>query len=247
MATSRLQPKPASACLACWLQQPASRGRTSTPRAAAPLSPAFGRRFTPGARHATRQPVGCTSDAASALAAATSGGSQPQQRSHSQLAAPLSTSFVTTLNAALDAAPLLTLLAFVAVDAGSALCLWGVLEGVGAQVDGTFAAAYALSKSIRLQRLPLDAAAASALARAWPALAAVRVSRLLDAAADVSFKVKAACARLLPGRRSSPDAGAAPARHSALLSSAAFEAKRLADEYGASRFFSGWGDGNHQH
>ena len=136
------------------------------------------------------------------------------------------------MNAALDAAPLLTLLAFVVFDAGSALCLWGVLEAVGAQVDGTFAAAYALSKSIRLQRLPLDAASASALAKAWPALAAVRVSRLLDAAGDVSLRVKAAFVNLLPWRRSSqPQQQAAAPKH-ALLSSAATEAKRLADEYG---------------
>jgi hypothetical protein len=125
------------------------------------------------------------------------------------------------MNGALDTAPLLTLLAFVCVDAGSALLLWALLETVRAPVDGFFAAAYALSKSIRLQRLPLDAAAASALARAWPALAAVRVSRLLEAAVQLTGSISAAL-RVPNFKR----------KKSALMTTAAAEAKRLADEYG---------------
>jgi len=136
------------------------------------------------------------------------------------------------MNSALDAAPVLTLGCFCFLDAGSALCLWGALEALQAPVDADFVLAYALSKAVRVQRLPLDAAAAGALARAWPALAAVRVSRLVDAAAALPGRLWALLPqRLWVLRRRDLAVPAEPASKR-VLSRAAEEARRLADAYG---------------
>ena len=132
-------------------------------------------------------------------------------------------SWVRTMNGALEQCPVATLLSFVALDLGSALCLWWAFESCQLSVDADFAVAYALSKAVRLQRLALDAAAAGALVRLYPPLQAVRVSLLLDAAGAL---VQALRSRLLRS-----DATAKPTQPS-LLSHTAAEAKRLADEYG---------------
>ena len=142
------------------------------------------------------------------------------------------------MNLALERAPVLTLLCFVALDIGSALCLWGGFEATQAAVDADFALAYALSKAVRVQRLALDAAAAGALAKAWPALAAVRVSRLVDAAAALPGRVAtllpASVRARLPGSGSTapgePDKKQPAAKRA--LSRTADEARRMADTYG---------------
>ena len=86
------------------------------------------------------------------------------------------------MNAGLRASAGGCLVAFVLLDAGSALCLWALLHRVVAvSVPAEFVLAYGLSKAIRVPRLALDAVAAAALARACPALARVDVGLMIDA------------------------------------------------------------------
>ena len=70
-----------------------------------------------------------------------------------------------------------TLMAFVGVDLGSAMCLLVAMIVFNVQVNADFALAYALSKSVRAPRLALDASCAAFLVRIWPALKLVSAWR----------------------------------------------------------------------
>lgn len=65
--------------------------------------------------------------------------------------------WVRLLNRSLESHPGCTLAAFLLVDVGSALCLYAIFLVLAVPVDADFALAYALSKSIRVPRLALDA------------------------------------------------------------------------------------------
>jgi hypothetical protein len=208
-------------------------------RCAVAVAPLPARRATPGALHTS---------VAAPLRARISATSARRPRAHSACAASASASpaaaalgvpprdeslprWVHTMNEALERCPVLTLASFVALDLGSALCLWAFFETTAASVNADFALAYALSKAVRVQRLALDAFAASALTRLYPPLAAVRISLLLDAAA----RLLAAARARLPfggGARAAAAAAAPPGASAALLSRTGAEAKRLADLYG---------------
>lgn len=60
-----------------------------------------------------------------------------------------------------------------------------VYEILNTQVPVNFFFAYALSKAVRVQRTPLDAALGKVIAEMYPPLATVQASCLIDAAADL--------------------------------------------------------------
>jgi hypothetical protein len=123
------------------------------------------------------------------------------------------------MNRSLSAAPLCTLACFVVCDAGSALLLLLMFDASGVVASADFALAYALMKGVvRAPRLALDAAAAALLARLCPPLAAVRVSLLIEAAAEAGRRL----------RRAPAVSATAPSPSSRVLD----EARRLADAYG---------------
>ena len=85
-------------------------------------------------------------------------------------------------------------------------------------VDADFAAAYALSKSIRAPRLAFDAVVAAKMAAAYPPLAAVRMRPILDAGVHAASRVKRAILRIFrvddrPSAATEPEI--APAKPSA--------------------------------
>jgi hypothetical protein len=200
---------------------PPRRAGTITPPARR-LAGAAPPRLHPGcvARHSHAPPTAASASAASTAAAAL--GVPPVDDSLPR--------WVHTMNEALGRCPALTLASFVALDLGSALALWAFFEASSASVNADFALAYALSKAVRVQRLALDALAASALTRLYPPLAAVRVSRLIDAGARAVAAFRARLPRILRGSGADPAPSGAPA--AALLSRTTAEAKRLADLYG---------------
>lgn len=67
----------------------------------------------------------------------------------------------------------------VGLDIGSVLVANTTLHAVGATVSAEFALAYAISRVVKRFRLPLELALAAPLARAVPALARVRVVRMM--------------------------------------------------------------------
>jgi len=144
--------------------------------------------------------------------------------------------WVTTLNDALEVNAAATLVAFVALDIGSALLLWAAILACNVPVDADFAIAYALCKGpLKVARLALDGTAAAALARRCPSLAAVRVSLLVDAAVNLVAKASALAGTLTQGssaRATAPPA-ARPAKPEAKPpSKAVAEARRMADTFG---------------
>ena len=107
--------------------------------------------------------------------------------------------WVRRMNGALELNAAATLLAFVLLDMGSGLFLWGLYTAIELGVDADFALAYATAKALRAPRLALDASAAAALARFYPPLAQVRVCLIVDAAIGFAAAVRAAVGRLLAG------------------------------------------------
>jgi hypothetical protein len=93
------------------------------------------------------------------------------------------------LNASLTQHPGFVLLGFVLVDMTSALVLLALIVRLQIPVDGDFAFAYALSKSIRAPRLAFDAVVAGWLSKAFPPLKAVRVGPILDAGIELGAKL----------------------------------------------------------
>jgi hypothetical protein len=97
--------------------------------------------------------------------------------------------WVSMLNDSLTHHPGFVLLGFVLVDITSALVLWALIVRLQIPVDGDFALAYALSKSIRAPRLAFDAVVAGWLSKAFPPLKAVRVGPILDAGIELGAKL----------------------------------------------------------
>ena len=98
--------------------------------------------------------------------------------------------WVTKLNKSLTQHPAWVLLSFLLVDVGSCLALLGIVLFLKIPVDGDFALAYALSKSIRAPRLAFDAVVAGKMASMWPSLAQVRVGPIIDAGERALREIK---------------------------------------------------------
>ena len=116
--------------------------------------------------------------------------------------------WVSMLNASLTQHPGFVCLGFVLVDMTSALVLFALIARLQIPVDGDFAVAYALSKSIRAPRLAFDAVVAGWLSKAFPPLAAVRVGPILDEAIELGAKLAEVVAeyrrRLFPRLKETP-------------------------------------------
>ena len=150
------------------------------------------------------------------------------------LVLPRSQRWVERLNEGLRASAGGCLAAFVICDIASALALYGAIAALNVRVGADFVVAYGLAKSVRVPRLVLDAAAAAALARACPPLAAVEVGRIVDAGERA---LAAAAARLrglagLPERQLNWRGGGGDERPSGAVSRAAALTRRLTSEYG---------------
>jgi len=92
--------------------------------------------------------------------------------------------WVNTINTALDSTPFGCMAAFVLIDLGSACCLLALIAASKLAVPSDFALAYAICKGVlRVPRIALDASGAALLARLWPALTKVNISRMVDAGA----------------------------------------------------------------
>lgn len=156
-------------------------------------------------------------------------------------------SWVVTLNAALEKSASSYAAAYVILDLGLTFVLLVIFIILRFPVDADFALAFAISKGIgKGPRLALDAAAAGALARFYPALAAVRVSLLLDAAGRslrtlnpfTLVKAKMMVSQSTPSLPElpppSPAAAALPDApiRSSRFARAATEVRRLTDRYG---------------
>ena len=133
------------------------------------------------------------------------------------------------MNAALVSEPAWCLVGFVICDIGSALVFFLLFSSLDFPVDADFAAAYALSKSIRAPRLAFDAVVAAKMAAAYPPLAAVRMRPILDAGVHAASRVKRAILRIFrvddrPSAATEPEI--APAKPSAARR-AAEEARHL--------------------
>ena len=150
--------------------------------------------------------------------------------------------WVSMLNDSLESHPGFVLLGFVLVDMGSALVLLALITRFAVPVDGDFALAYAVSKSIRAPRLALDAVVAGWLAKAFPALAAVRVGPILDAGIELGAKlgevVSVSRRRFFSvngKRRETPKRGAPREKkneNESRRARAAREAREMTDAYG---------------
>jgi hypothetical protein len=147
--------------------------------------------------------------------------------------------WVSMLNASLTQHPGFVLLGFVLVDITSALVLLALIVRLQIPVDGDFALAYALSKSIRAPRLAFDAVVAGWLSKAFPPLAAVRVGPILDKAIELGAKLSEVVSsrrrRLFPNvtetPRSKKDARNDDENESR-RARAAREAREMTDAYG---------------
>lgn len=142
--------------------------------------------------------------------------------------------WVRMMNAALVSEPAWCLVGFVICDIGSALVFFLLFSTLDFPVDADFAAAYALSKSIRAPRLAFDAVVAAKMAAAYPPLAAVRMRPILDAGVHAASRVKRAILQIFrvddrPSAATEPQM--APAKPSAARR-AAEEARHLTDTYG---------------
>jgi hypothetical protein len=87
--------------------------------------------------------------------------------------------WVTRLNTSLEAYPVETAIAYVALDAISVFSVYAVLTVAQVSVPGDFALAFAISRALRRFRLPVDIAVAAVLLRVYPPLSLVRPSRLI--------------------------------------------------------------------
>ena len=169
-------------------------------------------------------------------------------------AAELSTgeppSWVVIINDALEQSASSYAAAYVILDLSLTMALLLLLLALRVPVDADFALAYAIAKGIgKGPRLALDATTAAALARFYPALAAVRVSLLLDAMGR-SFRAlnPFSWIRVHPTKGQSapspPNSTASPPpvgpsdtpMRAVRVMRAAEEVKRLTDRYGLAYF-----------
>ena len=95
--------------------------------------------------------------------------------------------WVSNINTALEKGAIAYVLTYVLLDLGTALILCLLFLALRVNVAADFALAFAISKSppLRGPRLGLDAVVAGALTKAQPQLAAVRVSLIADAMAQL--------------------------------------------------------------
>ena len=136
----------------------------------------------------------------SIIRAASSLQQMPPEPRRAPLAPPTATdtmssndpSWLRLVNNSLAAAPAETAACFVALDASAALGLFAALTATGAVAPPELALAYACARLFRRPRLPLDALAAAALARAWPALARVRLAAVVRRAVGLPVEPPAA-------------------------------------------------------
>ena len=142
--------------------------------------------------------------------------------------------WIGTVNRALEESAVATLLAFIVLDIGSALCLLAAILTLGVKANADFALAYALAKSVRAPRLALDASGAAFLVRLCPALKAVRVSLILDEA-NAAWEHIRGMPRVDAPPPTRKTTGARTAGRTAPLSSldrATAEVRRLTEEFG---------------
>ena len=148
--------------------------------------------------------------------------------------------WVSMLNASLTQHPGFVLLGFVLVDITSALVLLALIVRLQIPVDGDFALAYALSKSIRAPRLAFDAVVAGWLSKAFPPLKAVRVGPILDAGIELGAKLSEVVSltrrRLFPNGKETRKFSKKDARNDdeneSRRARAAREAREMTDAYG---------------
>ena len=143
------------------------------------------------------------------------------------------------LNIALEKGAVAYVLTYVLLDLGTALILCLLFLALRVNVAADFALAFAISKSppLRGPRLGLDAVVAGALTKARPQLAAVRVSLIADAMAQLmSLDELARRMGVRAQDRSDDEAAAKPMSTTALpskrLARAAAATRRLTDEFG---------------
>lgn len=186
-------------------------------------------------------PVCCTA------AEAASPQQQQQQQSAPAAAATLAPKWVSTINSALEKGAAAYVFTYLLCDMGMALILLVFFFLLQVPVSAEFALAFAVSKAppLRGPRMALDTAAAAALTRVVPSLAAVRVSLLADALARF-MSLDEICKRLgldtsssLSDQASATNDGSeAPRtltrreRGKQRLARASAEARRVMDEYG---------------
>ena len=140
--------------------------------------------------------------------------------------------WVKFINSALEESAVASVVAFVLIDIGSAATLLAAIIALNVHVPSNFALAFALSKSVRIPRLALDASGAALLARRWPSLAAVRVTLMIDAATRASARLSRSATRLLPSARRSSDTSQVHARRNDKLDRVSNEVRRLTDQFG---------------
>lgn len=145
---------------------------------------------------------------------------------------PASPRWVNFVNSALEESAVASVVAFVLVDIGSAACILAAITALNVHVPSNFALAYALSKSVRVPRLALDASGAALLARRWPILAEVRVTLMIDAAARASARLSRTATRLLPSARLPFKASQVHGRRNEKLDRVSDEVRRLTDKFG---------------
>jgi hypothetical protein len=97
--------------------------------------------------------------------------------SHSQTNPP--PRWVRQLNESIERYPLETLTGYIAGDIGSIALTYGIVMLLGIDGSADLAAALALSRLFRRLRFPLDLAVAAGLAKLYPPLSQVHVSRML--------------------------------------------------------------------
>jgi hypothetical protein len=114
------------------------------------------------------------------------------------------------MNDAIERFPVETMVLYVASDISAIYFAYNLVDAAGYAGDADLALALAMSRVVRRVRLPLDVAVAALLARAYPPLAQVRISRLFS-------------------RGGAPDAAAGPRSSTQRFLDAA---KRVADQYG---------------
>ena len=144
--------------------------------------------------------------------------------------APELPKWVNTINAALEKGAAAYVLTYIVLDLGTALVLCVAFMALRIRVAADFALAFALAKSppLRGPRLGLDSAVAAALTRAYPPLAAVRVSLLADAVSRFAGIDEIAKRLNTVGR----DERATPSKRQRRLARAADATRRITDEYG---------------
>jgi hypothetical protein len=144
----------------------------------------------------------------------------------------LSPPWVTKINNALEKGAAAYFLTYVLLDLGTALVFCIAFLALRVNVSAEFALAFAISKSppLRGPRLGLDTAAAAALTRAFPSLAAVRVSLLADAMGR--FAGVDELAKRLSGSEGPANATASSGPRQRRVAKVAEATRRITDEFG---------------